>query len=166
MEIGCPKTKVMVFKGDETSREHVWKCEGIDLEVVSTYKYLGIEFDQDHGIHGTYMSSVKRIWAAWASLWKHYGNLKCPSAVGLLLDLYQVCVPPAGTYGCEIWGCREVSPMRFKKERENIVKVQLQILRRICGIRKQVSEDILLRELDMQPMKLGGGNVPSTSTIA
>ena len=92
----------MVFKGDEASRGHVWKCEGIDLEVVSTYKYLGTEFDQDHGIHGTYMSSVKRIWAAWASLWRHYGILKCPSAVGLLLDLYQVCVPPAGTYECEI----------------------------------------------------------------
>jgi len=155
MEIGCPKTKVMVFKGDEASREPVWKCEGIVLEVVPTYKYLGIVFDQDHGIHGTYTSSVKRIWAAWASVLKKYGNLKCPSAVGLLLDLYQACVPPAGTYGCEIWGCREVSPVRFKKERENIIKVQLQILRRICGIRKQVCEDILLRELDMQPIEIG-----------
>ena len=45
--------------------------------------------------------------------------------------------------------------MRFKKERENIVKVQVQTLRRICGIRKQVSEDILLRELDMQPIEIG-----------
>ena len=59
MEIGCPKTKVVVFKGNEASREPVWKCEGVLLEVVSTYKHIGIEFDQDHGIHGTYMRSGK-----------------------------------------------------------------------------------------------------------
>ncbi len=28
MEIGCPKTKVMVFKGSALSREPIWMCRG------------------------------------------------------------------------------------------------------------------------------------------
>jgi hypothetical protein len=45
MEIGCPKTKVMVFKGSALSREPIWMCRGDLLEVVTMYKFLGIEFD-------------------------------------------------------------------------------------------------------------------------
>jgi len=155
MEIGCPKTKVMVFKGSALSREPIWMCRGVLLEVVTMYKYLGIEFDQDHGIDGTYEHLASRLWAAWATLSKQYGNLKCPAAIGLLIDLYQACVPPAGTYACEVWGCRDVSPRRLEKERTNIIKTQLKILRRITGIRDKVREDVLLRELDLMPLDFG-----------
>jgi hypothetical protein len=76
MEIGYPKTKVMVFKGNVMSREPIWMCRGVLLEVVSMYKYLGIEFGQDHGIDGTYEHLASRLWAAWATLSKQYVNLK------------------------------------------------------------------------------------------
>jgi hypothetical protein len=79
MEIGCPKTKVMVSKGSALSREPIWMCRGVLLEVGSMYKYLGIEFDQDHGIDGTYEHLASRLWASWATLSKQYGNLKCPA---------------------------------------------------------------------------------------
>ncbi len=74
LEIGCPKTKVMVFKGSALSREPIWMCRGLLLEVVTMHKYLGIEFDQDHGIDGTYEHLASRLWAVWATLSKQYGN--------------------------------------------------------------------------------------------
>lgn len=105
MEIGCPKTKVMMFKGNEASREPAGDCEGTLLKAVSIYGNHGLEFDKDHGVLWTCMSLVKRIWSAWASLLAQHGNYQCPSAIRLFLNLYQVCVAlDLWMYGCGILG--------------------------------------------------------------
>jgi hypothetical protein len=72
--------------------------------------------------------------------------------VHLLLRLYQVCVPPAGSYGCEVWGIRRLSGAA-QKARQRLASVHLQILRQISGIRTDVPTAILFRELQEKPLQ-------------
>ena len=85
------------------------------------------------------------MWGAWSLLQQRYRNLRCVSSVHLLLRLYQVCVPPAGSYGCEVWGIRRLSGAA-QKARQRLASVHLQILRQISGIRTDVPTAILFRE--------------------
>lgn len=78
-----------------------------------------MEFDQINDLYGTYESSVNRVWAAWATLFSRYGYLQCPSAIGLLLNLYQEIVPPAGTYMGVKCGVAEKSHGYGLRRRDN-----------------------------------------------
>jgi hypothetical protein len=72
-------------------------------------------------------------------------------SIWLLLRLYNVCVPPTASYGCELW-----APYRLTGEtrgyRDALESSHLQMLKNICGTRFTVPTAILLHELSAQPL--------------
>ena len=151
MELSVEKTKVLVFhSGARVSCRLT--CTSGELEQVDQFKYLGALFGSGTGLHMAYEQLTRTMWGAWSLLQQRYRNLRCVPSVHLLLRLYQVCVPPAGSYGCEVWGFRRLSGVA-QKARQTLASVHLQILRQISGIRFDVPSAILFRELQERPLQ-------------
>lgn len=151
MVISTEKTKVMVFSAAFLGPLE-WSCCGQPLQWVSEFKYLGIDFSATDGCHHTFARLHHNMWGAWALLQKQYGNLRCATSVGLLLRLYDVCVPPTASYGCEVWGLRKLPGGVVRTAREQLQKAHIKILRQIAGARTSVATAILLRELTARPL--------------
>ena len=73
---------------------------------------------------------------------RQYGDISCTSSVGLLLWVYDVCVPATASYGCEVWPCWRF-PTSVSAQRAVLPKLHLKILKQILGVRKTVHTDIV-----------------------
>ena len=144
------KTKVMEMTGSAAAGLQ-WTCAGQAVEQVAEMRYLGVIFAAGQGFLPSLPRMAGRMWAAWALLWKQYGTLDAEAGVWLTLQLYQACVVPAGAYGCELWG---VWPLRGgrRRPRDELNRVYFEQLRHLAGVRKTVATDILLEELQQQPL--------------
>ena len=77
--------------------------------------------------------------------------MRCSVSVPLLLKLYKACIPPVGSYGCEIWGQRTV-PAVLQTYRRAISMKHEQLLCSIAGLRSTTARPILFKELGEQPL--------------
>ena len=145
------KTQVMEMTG-KPAADFQWSCAGQAVQQVQEVRYLGIIFASGQGFLPSLQRMAGRMWAAWAQLWKQYGSLQIESGVWLTLQLYSACVVPAGSFACEVWGVWPLAG-RHRQLREKLTKVHLQQLRQLAGIRKTVATDILLEELQQQPLR-------------
>lgn len=150
MIVSTEKTKVLVFSTHHPGPLQ-WSCAGQPLHWVSEFKYLGITFSSTDGCHKTYAPLHQRSWAAWALLQRQYGQLKCATSVALLLHLYDVCVPPTASYGCEVWGVRRLGG-DLQKARAQLESAHVKMLRQIAGVRTSAPTAILFKELEMRPL--------------
>ena len=91
--------------------------------------------------------------AAWALLRRQYGKLSCASSVGLLLRLYDVCVPPTASYGCEVWGCYTF-PAASAALRASLAQQHLQTLKHILGVRSTVNTHTLWQEVPVKRLEV------------
>ena len=128
-----------------------WSCGGVPLQWVAQYKYLGIIFDAVQGMGLTFDRLRSRMMGSWAQLRRQCGNLQCVRSVGLLLQLYEACVPPAGSYGCEVWGLRDL-PASSRKGRDALGSSHLQFLRALATVPTSVGIVVLLQELGQRPL--------------
>ena len=151
MVISTKKTKVMVFSEAVHAPVHC-SCYGQLLECVREFKYLGILYSGTHGCHSTFDLLHQKMWKAWALLQQQYGKLHCASSVGLLMRLYDVCVPPTASYGCEVWGLRKLPGGMLQKAKGKLEQAHIKIMRQIAGARTTVATAILFRELDARPL--------------
>ena len=104
MIICTVKTKIVVFMPQPMPPIPCF-CKGQSLQLVQEFKYLGLMFSAQGGMQATFPILKHKMTAAWALLRRQYGSLPCASSVGLLLRVYDACVPPTASYGCEVWGC-------------------------------------------------------------
>ena len=147
MEISVEKTKVLVARGGVAAPAVAWTCLGAPLQQVQRYKYLGLEFDAAHGFQQALPILKQRMWAGWATIKRQYGQLRCGASVWLHQRLYEACVLPSASYGCELW-----SPYKWPGKRE-LEQAHLHFLRQICNVRRAVPTAILFRELDSVPLQ-------------
>ena len=90
MIISVAKTKVLVFNAGYPG-PYQWLCNGEQLEVVSTFKYLGLVFHAEHGLQPTFMALKQKMFASWALLKRQYGRLQCLSSVGQMFRALHIC---------------------------------------------------------------------------
>ena len=67
MAISVPKMKTMVFT-DGVAQHASWHCNGQVLEQVDKFKYLGLVFNAQSGVQGTFSLLKQKMFAAWALL--------------------------------------------------------------------------------------------------
>ena len=151
MVISVDKTKVVVFCSCVPG-PFEWHCGGAPLHWVQQFEYLGALFDGAHGINVTFGKLHRNMWGAWAQLRQQYGKLQCSLSVGLLLRLYDACVPPTASYGCEVWGLRSLPAGDSRRGRAALASSHLKILKDIAGVPTSVHAAILLKELNQQKL--------------
>ena len=153
MEVSCEKTKVLVA-GGHGQEAGSWSCGDAALEQVQQYKYLGLLFTSQAGFQQTIPRLKSKMWGAWATIKRQYGNLQCAESLWLLLRLYNVCVVPTASYGCELWGHYPLRGADLRSRRD-LKNCHLQLMRIICGLRQSVASAIVFEELGASPIDHG-----------
>ena len=91
------KSKTMIMFNDKVTPQDI-KIDGKDLEQVDEYIYLGqlIKLKKDHD------SEIKRRKKiGWMTFGKNQDIFKSKMPICLKRKIYNQCVIPAMTYGCE-----------------------------------------------------------------
>ena len=151
MIISYDKSKVMAFAAGDSPLPQC-HCGGHVLEWVQSYVYLGVLFDSQCGVRATFPRLHHKMWGAFALIQRQYGKLGCLPCVGLLLDVYKACVPPVGSYGCEVWGFLP-APADASRARALIATSHTQMLRLIAGVPATACADLLFKELSMRRLE-------------
>ncbi len=112
-----------------------WSCDGVPVYRVDSATYLGLTVHAKHGLLSSCASREQKMWAAWAALQRKYAGLDCGVSLGLLARLHQACICPVASYGCELWGLRDM-PSRLAASRRKLCMGHVHMLRQISGLWK------------------------------
>ena len=101
LEINCSKTKISIFsRGKINSSKYNFLYGGSKIEIVNSYKYLGLEFNSSGSFKKTIESLKPQASRAMFSLISKSRRLRLP--IDIQLQLYDSTVLPIMLYGCEI----------------------------------------------------------------
>ena len=145
MEINLDKTKIVVFrKGGHLSRFEKWNYDGIPIEVVNSYNYLGITFSTRMSFTSI---SAPLIAKAKRSINEILVSLKSLSHfdLNLFLKLFDSKVFPVLSYGCELWGLHDMV---------NVERVHLYALKRFLNVSLHTSNNKVYSETGRYPISI------------
>ena len=142
LNINYDKTKIVIF-GSRKIDKHVFKMDNNIIEIVKSYKYLGVIMTSN----GSFLNARKCIYEkaskAMHLLHKRIQNLNLP--LDLQLKLFDSTILPIITYGCEIWGYENL---------EMFERIHTKFLRSITKCRKSTPLYMLYGELGRYPLKI------------
>ena len=118
LEVNIDKTKVCAF-GKKPRLLSPFSFEGINLEMVQEYKYLGVWLSTNHVYNKAKKAQANQGKKAIFALQRLLVKLKYPP-ITIALKLFDVMILPVLSYGCELWGHvvdpeLEASEMHFLK---------------------------------------------------
>ena len=142
MTINASKTKFMICSRGKTRKTPTFVVNGIEIERVDTFCYLGIIFKYNN----TFQSSIKNnVDKAKKALFKlEVISSKIDFELETKLNLSDTLIQPILLYGCEIWG------------HENVEQIEIfhrNFLRRILRVRKSVPKAMIYGELGRKEFK-------------
>ena len=110
LQINSEKTKVLVFSNRKIKKENYnFKLGEDTLEIVDTFKYLGIQFSYN----GKFTYAIKDLCSmaerAMYSLYKKARSLQLP--IDIQFNLFDRVVAPIMLYSCEVWGFSNIYPV-------------------------------------------------------
>ena len=143
LHVNVDKTKIMIFSRGKIRKLPIFKFEDKDVEIVYSYKYLGVIFNYN----GSFMLNIKSLsdvaTKAMFSLIQK-GKSKCLD-VDTLIHLFECTVKPILLYGSEIWGFCNI---------DVIERVQLRFLKIILGLKKSTPNIMVYGETGCVPLLL------------
>jgi hypothetical protein len=156
MEINTTKTKIMIFNKGGKIFPKKFNIGEIELEVVKTYKYLGILFS----LSGSFSFAKEQIYKK--SLKSHFKLCKVIQDLNnpqLAMHLFDHTVTPILTYGSEVWGqfnpfIPNIDDMSLESLYANskVEYTQRKFARYILGLPKNCSKDAMIGELGWKPI--------------
>ena len=142
LEVNPSKTKVVVFHSRNNSRD-VFTFNNEELEVVNSFKYLGIEFSRTGTFFKGKKSAYEQGLKATFSLLQTARKQKLP--LSICLELYHSMVSPVFLYGCEIWGYENVQIFE---------KLQLRFLKHLFHLNKKTMSHMIYGETGFYPISV------------
>ena len=132
--VNAAKTKVMVFrKGGVLPRNLGFYYEGNQIEIVKSFKYLGIVFTAGGSFSGTQNTLSGQAQKAIFKLNKYlYKFTFIPPKHKL--ELFDKLITPILNYGCEIWGFIQGNSLE---------RVHLQFCKQLLGVKKSTQNDFV-----------------------
>ena len=142
LNINYDKTKIVIFGANKIDC-FCFKMDGNIIEIVKTYKYLGLMMSSN----GSFLNARKYIHErankAMHLLYKRIYNLNLP--IDLQLKLFDSTILPIITYGSEVWGYENMDIME---------RIHNQFLRTITKCRKSTPMYMLYGELGRYPLSV------------
>ena len=141
LEINSSKTNAMIFsKGWVPNSD--FTIDGVSIEVVSEYKYLGVLFSRGGSFLAMKKHIARQASKAVFSLLKKARSLLLP--IDIQTELFNKPIKPILLYGCEIWGFGDLRVLE---------QVQLIFLKFIINIKKSTPNCIVYGETGILPWK-------------
>jgi hypothetical protein len=143
MKVNLDKTKIIVFrKGGFLGERELWTYGDTPIEVVNSYKYLGLHFTTKLSL----TLAVGEL-ASKAKL-RTIQILRCPFKLGnmqrdIFFKIYDAQVLPMLMYGAEIWGFQEY---------EVLEKAHLFACKRFLHVGLQTPNKMVLGDLGRYPL--------------
>ena len=110
LQINNDKTKIMIFANRKVKKENYnFKLGEDNLEIVDSFKYLGIHFSYNGKFTVAIDSLGSMAERAMYSLFKKARSLKLP--VDIQFHLFDRVVLPIMLYSCEVWGFSNIAPL-------------------------------------------------------
>ena len=126
LKVNIGKTKVVVFGCRHVKKEKVnVEYDGQRLEVVDSFKYLGVIFNYNGKFQVAKRQIVVQGNKALFMVLNRISKLTLP--IDIQLELFDKLVLPVITYGCEVWGHEKCSV---------IEGVHLKFCKYILGVKK------------------------------
>ncbi len=157
MEISVAKTKVMVVSRSlarsPSPAAVVFTCNGLLVEHVDTFKYLGLHFHTSGDISHLITPLKAKAAGSWAVVQQRHSQLQCGNTVNLKLFLLQGILVPSLHYGCELWGMHTPRGAA-QRARVALQSIYDRYLRHICGVKYATPSAMLLEELGLSPLQV------------
>ena len=99
LRVNVDKTKVLVFGSRRLPQNLKFDCNGLNIEIVYEFNYLGIVFTKTGNFNVTKKCMINKATRSFYELGRMYKlKIKCQ------LDLFDKMVKQILLYGCEVWG--------------------------------------------------------------
>ena len=142
LNINKDKTKVIIF-GSRQNRNFSFKIDNTFLEIVNSYKYLGVFLAKS----GSFLTAKKHLAQqarkAMHLLYSRINNLNLP--IDLILKLFDNTILPILTYSAEVWGYESIDLLE---------KIHNEFLRKIFNLRKSSPLYMIYAEFGRYPIDL------------
>jgi hypothetical protein len=160
LSVNIDKTKVIKFCKSGRSCTDVFMLDGIQVQCVKSYKYLGIEFSASGSMTPARQNIKDR---ARKALFKLKACTR-DSAISpaLALKLFDQLIKPVCLYGSAIWGTENLNATKYKKEHGfelgfyslPIEKLHTSFCKYILGVSKKSTNSAVMGELGRFPLGL------------
>jgi Reverse transcriptase (RNA-dependent DNA polymerase) len=155
MSVNLGKTKIVMFRRGRKRLPIAvpWTYQGVVVEVVDSYKYLGLNFNEFKPVEWVSKQQVPAATRSLGGMLGYYSKSAADKNVWLLLSLFKVIVMPVLLYGCEVWGACLLSDDLLDFS-DDLSRMRLAFFRQLLGVRKSTSSLAMLRELGEYPLQL------------
>ena len=157
LKINPDKTKIMIFNKIKYE-ENIFQIDGLPLETVKTYTYLGIKISNS----GSFVSAIKELSNKAKRAYFAMKSIYIDSNINpkLFLKTFDALVKPISLYGCEIWGAfghktqGNDNPFNtlFTKDQLPYEQLHLKACKASIGVMKNTSNFGIRSELGRFPM--------------
>ena len=143
MTVNLEKSKIIVFrKGGYLSVKEKWTYNGNALEVVNSYKSLGLIFSTRHSFTSAIKDLSLRAKKSTIEILSTLRKIGCNSAE-VFFKLFDAQVVSKLMYGAEIWGYKNF---------DQIEKVHLFACKRFLHVQNKTPNDVVYGELGRVPL--------------
>jgi len=140
--INHEKTKIMIFEKRQHVPDFIWTLDGNNLEVVSEFKYLGLNFGKTGKYNPAFKSLATQATKASFMLRKHM--LRFPNLpVNFALQFFDSMVVPVLSYGCQLWGFKEVKSLEV---------IHKKFCKMLLGVKQSTPDCFVYGELGRFPL--------------
>lgn len=147
LSINIKKTKCLIFNKSGRLIRRKFFLDGVEIENVRTYKYLGFVFTPSGEIKTGLHDLRDRALKSFQTLRNKMGN-SFNKNVLTALSLFESMIKPILLYSSDFWGC-------LKLPKNNPIEtLHMRICKQILGVQKQTTNLGVLLELGRTPLDI------------
>ena len=153
--VNLNKTKIIYFNSSRKLPVHRFELNGIEIEQVNEYCYLGIVFTSN----GSFKAACNRLYLqALKALFK-LQQLDIRGNIPVAIHLFNTLVLPVAMYGCEVWGpclSTKLKPDNIYSVFDTfpIEKLNMKFCRYLLGVKRNSPNAAVRGELGLRPLLL------------
>ena len=150
LTLNTSKTKILVFYSNDQSALPTFYYNGVPLETVKEFKYLGIILTRDGKMKTAAQQMARSFMGAIARVRKAGAELGIWNRKHAMLWLFQVFALSAGLYGCQIWATAKLSLTTSKDSDAHTFHTGF--LKSLLGVKRATETHCILRETGQMPL--------------